>query len=90
MTSRDFAYWLQGLFELGDPKTLDEKQTDLVKRHLAMVFKHEIDPSMGSPDHQAALDALHDAKTKLEGQQKPPTHSGGHPAGPHGETIYRC
>jgi hypothetical protein len=26
MTSRDFAYWLQGLFELSDVTTLNEKQ----------------------------------------------------------------
>lgn len=59
MTSRDFCYWLQGLFELGDVKSLDARQTDLVKRHLAMVFKHEIDPSAGSAEHQAELSAIH-------------------------------
>lgn len=47
MTGRDFAYWLQGAFELADLKTLNEKQTDLVRRHLNMVFEHEIDPSFG-------------------------------------------
>ena len=26
MTSRDFAYWLQGFFEMGNPKTLNEEQ----------------------------------------------------------------
>ncbi len=59
MTSRDFAYWMQGLFELSDPKSLDEKQTALIKQHLAMVFEHEIDPSMGNEAHQSALDAIH-------------------------------
>lgn len=59
MTSRDFAYWLQGLFELGSPESLDAKQTALIKAHLAMVFAHEIDPSMGSPAHQEKLSALH-------------------------------
>jgi hypothetical protein len=62
MTSRDFCYWLQGLFELAGPETLSAKQTDLVKRHLALVFKHEIDPSMGPPAHQAELNAVHSAK----------------------------
>ncbi len=61
MTSRDFAYWLQGLFELADPETLNEKQTDLIKRHLALVFIHEIDPSHSDdPKVQAALQAVHD------------------------------
>lgn len=60
MTSREFAYWLQGLFELGKPEALDAEQTRLVKQHLAMVFKHEIDPSAGSSEHQAELGALHE------------------------------
>lgn len=45
MESRDFIYWLQGFFELTDAQELNEKQTDLVYRHLQLVFKHEIEPS---------------------------------------------
>lgn len=61
MRSRDFAYWLQGLFELsGDSlKSLDERQTTLIKQHLQLVFKHEIDPGMGSAQHQKDLQDLH-------------------------------
>lgn len=59
MTSRDFCYWLQGLFELQNPKSLDENQTDLVRRHLALVFKHEIDPSYGDRNHQRELEQIH-------------------------------
>jgi hypothetical protein len=59
MTSRDFVFWLQGFFELQDPKTLDEKKTELIKKHLHLVFKHEIDPSYGDEEHQAELDAIH-------------------------------
>jgi hypothetical protein len=62
MTSRDFCYWLQGYFELHqtDAKTpLTGAQADLIKRHLALVFKHEIDPSAGSAAHQAELSAIH-------------------------------
>lgn len=55
MTSRDFCFWLQGFFELSNEKFLDEKQTNLVKQHLAMVFVHEIDPSMPNPK----LDKIH-------------------------------
>jgi len=86
MTSRDFAYWLQGLFELGNPKALDERQTDLVKRHLAMVFVHEIDPSAGGPKEQAILNQIHGDLTKAENGLGPPK-IGGH--GPDG-TVYRC
>lgn len=79
MTSRDFCYWLQGLFELGRPASLDAAQTDLVKRHLSMVFIHEIDPSAGGPEVQAKLNAAHESP-------KPLSPSAGH----HGEPVYRC
>lgn len=63
MTSRDFCFWLQGYFELHGPKTLDEKETDLVRRHLALVFKHEIDPSTGDSEHQQELNQVHTQAT---------------------------
>ncbi len=59
MTSRDFVYWLQGLFELTDPPHLDVRQTALIKAHLALVFKHELDPSMGDAQHQQELNKIH-------------------------------
>lgn len=45
MESKSFCYWLMGLFELADPKTLNEKQVQTIKNHLNLVFYHEIDPS---------------------------------------------
>jgi hypothetical protein len=59
MTSRDLVYWLQGFFELENPKTLNEEQTRCIKNHLALVFKHEIDPSMGDESHQVSLNKIH-------------------------------
>jgi hypothetical protein len=60
MTSRDFCFWLQGCFEITDAKALNEWQLEVVKRHLALVFKHEIDPSMTPVKvKQDALDAIH-------------------------------
>lgn len=82
MKSRDFAYWLQGLLELADPKQLDERQTDLIKRHLALVFKHDIDPSMGDQAHQDKLNEIHGAPIKL-----PPGKL--HHDSPH-ELVARC
>lgn len=77
MTSRDFCFWLQGLFELHDPKRLDERQTRLIKQHLNLVFVHEIDPSHSDdPKVQGALQAVHDGvdinelRDKLENLQK--------------------
>lgn len=59
MTSRDFAYWLQGFFEIGNPQSIGIVETEMIKKHLNLVFKHEIDPSMGGPEHQAELNKIH-------------------------------
>lgn len=59
MTSRDFAYWLQGFFEITNPETITKEQTRMIKSHLNLVFKHEIDPSMGDEKHQQELNEIH-------------------------------
>lgn len=59
MTARDFAYWLQGCFELNDITSFNEQQTDLIRKHLHMVFIHEIDPSFPAEQQQALNDAHH-------------------------------
>lgn len=79
MTSRDFVYWLQGFFEISNTETVTPEQTKIIKNHLNMVFKHEIDPSMGDEKHQQELNELHDPKNPLNLR----------PNGPNGE-IYRC
>lgn len=74
MTSRDFCYWLQGFFEIQGANTppleggmgLTGPQVAMIKAHLHMVFKHEIDPSMGSPEHQEELKKLHEKVEKRE------------------------
>lgn len=87
MTSRDFAFWLQGFFEIteGDERNagrgLSPAQAETVRRHLALVFKHEIDPSMKEPEpktaHEAKLDEAHSPFSP------PPPHTTGGP-------VYRC
>jgi hypothetical protein len=77
MTSRDFCYWLQGFFELQQSDQLDAEQTESVKRHLSMVFKHEIDPSF----HDATtLSFIHEGdkfkpKKASKRRRKPPERS---------------
>lgn len=52
MTSRDFAFWLKGYFEIEDqgPKVeqyaLTHTQIKMIHEHLNLVFKH--DPSIAS------------------------------------------
>lgn len=74
MKSRDFCYWLQGFFELTEGNAVTEVQIATVKKHLALVFAHEIDPAMGSPAHQSKLDEVH----------KGPSVS------PSGTMLFRC
>ena len=64
MTSRDFCYWLQGFLEVANPSELNATQTEAIKRHLSLVFIHEIDPSMGDAKKQTQLNATHDANPK--------------------------
>lgn len=80
MTSRDFCYWLQGYIEIGGAdknkgaETLSYQQVECIQKHLAMVFKAEIDPSF-KPTIQPALNDIHNSQL------------GG--TGGNGE-IYRC
>ena len=99
MTSRDFCYWLQGYFEIGDkvpqpPEPhggygLNGDQLECIKRHLAMVFVHEIDPSFGGPEKQAKLDAAHapTGNPLIDHPKSKPSALGG--TGP-GGVLYRC
>lgn len=59
MQSRDFVYWFQGFLEIGNPKEITEEQLVVIKKHLNMVFTHEIDPSMGDEEHQQQLNNIH-------------------------------
>ena len=59
MTPQEFTYWLQGLFELADPKSLDERQTAMIKSHLALVFTNVTAPTTElGKDFSDALDEL--------------------------------
>lgn len=80
MSSRDFVYWLQGFFEIGDPANLDARQVALIRQHLAMVFIHEIDPQAGTPEHQQKLNEAHQPIDPFTGA----------PPGVTGAVIYRC
>ena len=71
MTSRDFCYWLRASFELMKAKSFDEEQTEIIKNHLAMVFIHEIDPSMGNKEHQGKLNSIHSGMSSLNNMSKP-------------------
>ena len=75
MKARDFAFWLQGYFEVSQPKQIGENETEMIKKHLALVFKHEIDPEMGDDKHQAELNVIHTSNS-LESYLRPPHEDG--------------
>lgn len=88
MTSRDFCYWLQGYFELnGTDAMITSEQASCIRKHLALVFKHEIDPSYGDKKHQAELNAIHaeltEAKKIAEDAKKMASR-------PTGKELIRC
>jgi len=87
MKSRDFCYWLQGHLELNPDAPMSAEQVEIVKRHLALVFKHEIDPSMGDAKHQAELNAVH---TPPKPGVKPEPWQGGQDDGRLPGGILRC
>lgn len=63
MKARDFCFWLQGYFELESKQSINPEltsaQINTIKQHLNLVFKHEIDPSMGPVKHQDELNKIH-------------------------------
>lgn len=89
MKASEFCYWLQGYFELrkaglaqmtGTPLptgAINAEQAEMIERHLALVFKHDIDPQAGPPEYQQQLQSIHDGKQILGG------------TGPSGELL-RC
>jgi hypothetical protein len=85
MKASEFCYWLQGYFEIthqsGGPANLalTYQQTAMIERHLALVFKHDLDPKQGTPKHQAELQKIHDEDDES-------------PAGPWpgGDILIRC
>jgi|688.fasta_scaffold12674_23 hypothetical protein len=50
MNSLEFAYWLEGFFELSTDdslKTLNEQQVKIIREHLQLVFDKVTSNSMG-------------------------------------------
>ena len=74
MKATEFAFWLQGLFELTDTKTLNEKQVQTIKNHLKLVFLYDIDPSYSEDKTvQKIFQNIHDGKKPMDGVEIKPT-----------------
>ena len=64
MNTIDFCYWLQGHFEMNPDTPITTEQTKLIKSHLHLVFKHEIDPLRESQT-TTQFNVLNDAHSPL-------------------------
>ena len=70
MEAKSFVYWLQGYFEISGSNILDVGQVEIIKNHLNLVFKHEIDPSLNEGKSKVEVQELQDVH---DGEVKKPT-----------------
>jgi len=54
MSEEQFVYWLQGFFEIQNPSTINEKQTEIIKDHLSLVF-NKITPNRYNSEKELTL-----------------------------------
>ena len=62
MTPENFAYWLQGFFEMTETNRLSEKQILMIKEHLKLVFEKvttESLPTTQQPQQPPVLNIPH-------------------------------
>ena len=71
MNTIDFCYWLQGYFEISDSDELSAQQVKIIKNHLHLVFKHEIDPLRESQT-TATVEELNNAHSGFSTQDYNP------------------
>lgn len=50
MTGENFAYWLQGFFEISQSDSLTKEQVEEIKNHLKLVF-NKITPTIYTIDY---------------------------------------
>lgn len=64
MNTIDFCFWLQGYFEISGETEINKEQAQVIKEHLNLVFKHEIDPLRESETKTSVnvLNAAHSPK----------------------------
>ena len=84
MQASEFCYWLQGYFELsGGEETISKEQAKAIKRHLDLVFVHDLDPKQVAEK----LQQIHDGTGKNPNEHMT---SQSNNVGLFGEPIMRC
>jgi hypothetical protein len=100
MTGRDFCYWLQGYFEIAENESdeiqdvkLSDKQVKVIRAHLNLVFKHEIDPSNldgKSSLEQKEYQMIHDGAKSGDELKDPYSHSLDEVFPEHSQVTFNC
>lgn len=61
MRSTEFAYWLQGFFELSETNEITPRQVEIIKNHLKLVFYYDIDKSYNVDQKTSeTMQSIHD------------------------------
>lgn len=58
MTTEQFCYWMQGFFEISNPKELNAKQIQIIQDHLNLVFNKKTLDRNQEPEKKDILDTL--------------------------------
>ena len=83
MTSKDFAYWLQGFFEIAEETEITPRQVEIIKNHLKLVFYYDIDKSYKVDQKTSeTMQAIHDGTQIIS----PPKRTRSN----HGDLIVKC
>ncbi len=75
MTDRDFCFWLQGFFEVANPKEMCEDQIKMVREHLNLVFEHAFAPKPAAeppPVKEVPAKGIAEALEEMRKQQEDP------------------
>ena len=65
MNADEFAYWLQGFFELSESNQLTDKQVEIIKNHLQLVFE-KVTPDATVEDSKKNRRRFHPQSQELD------------------------
>jgi len=58
MLPEQFTFWLNGFFEISDTNNLSEKQVQIIRDHLNLVFNKVTPKSSKTPNYSEVVDLL--------------------------------
>lgn len=58
MSPEQFTYWLKGFFEISDTNNLSEKQVQIIRDHLNLVFNKETPERSKRSNYKELFDSI--------------------------------